>query len=183
MELAVLLPIAAFVALAAGLAVVLRGTGKIVARTREVEHFRGQVKDLAARVDASLGGAAGQIDAVRRRQVDPDLIGDTLVASMDAVRRYADEARALRGPSQSQRIRDDLVAELERAGRALEMVEHGATILIGVRRGPRELEAQTSIKRGYLNLIHAREAFARRALDVQDMTADDGGTSSTRTVV
>ena len=30
MELAVLLPIAAFVALAAGLAVVLRGTGKIV---------------------------------------------------------------------------------------------------------------------------------------------------------
>ncbi|MFL5640773.1 MAG: hypothetical protein ACJ771_00350, partial [Chloroflexota bacterium] len=63
MEIAVLLPIAAFVALAAGLAVVLRGTGKIVARTREVEHFRGAVKDLAARVDASLGGAAGQIDA------------------------------------------------------------------------------------------------------------------------
>ena len=162
--------------------VVLRGTGKIVARTREVEHFRGQVKDLAARVDASLGGAAGQIDAVRRRQVDPDLIGDTLVASMDAVRRYADEARALRGPSQSLRIRDDLVAELERAGRALEMVEHGATILIGVRRGPRELEAQTAIKRGYLNLIHAREAFARRALDVEAMTPDDGSASSSRTV-
>ena len=53
------------------------------------------------------------------------------------------------------------------------MVEHGATILIGVRRGPRELEAQTAIKRGYLNLIHAREAFARRALDVDAMTADD----------
>jgi hypothetical protein len=173
MEIAVLLPIAAFIALAAGLAVVLRGTGKIVARTREVEHFRGSVKDLAARVDASLGGAAGQIDAVRRRQVDPDLIGDTLVASIDAVRRYTDEARGLRGPSQSKRIREDLVAELERAGRALEMVEHGATILVGVRRGPRELEAQTSIKRGYLNLIHAREAFARRALDVEDMTADD----------
>jgi hypothetical protein len=30
MELAVLLPIAAFIALAAGLAVVLRGTGRIV---------------------------------------------------------------------------------------------------------------------------------------------------------
>ena len=41
------------------------------------------------------------------------------------------------------------------------MVEHGANILASVRGGARELEAQTSIKRGYLNLIHAREAIAR----------------------
>ena len=177
-----LLPIAAFIALAAGLAIVLRGTGRIVARTREVEHFRGSVKDLAARVDASLGGAAGQIDAVRRRQVDPDLIGDTVVASIDAVRRYADEARALRSPRQGERIRDDLVAELERAERALEMVEHGATIMVQARRGPLELEAQTAIKRGYLNLIHAREAFARRALDAEDMTVDDGSAPTPRTL-
>jgi len=174
MEIAVLLPIAAFIALAAGLAVVLRGTGKIVARTREVEHFRGSVKDLAVRVDASLGGAAGQIDAVRRRQVDPDLIAETLVAATDAVRRYIDEAQGLRGPRRADRIRSDLVSELERAERALEMVEHGATIMNTVRRGPRELEAQTAIKRGYLNLIHAREAFARRALDARDLTVDDG---------
>jgi hypothetical protein len=40
-------------------------------------------------------------------------------------------------------------------------------------RGPRELEAQTSIKRGYLNLIHAREAFARHALAAQDLEADE----------
>ena len=180
MEIAVLLPIAAFIALAAGLAVVLRGTGKIVARTREVEHFRGAVKDLAARVDASLGSAAGQIDAVRRRQVDPDLIGETVVAAIDAVRRYAEEARALRGPRQADRIRADLVAELERAQRALEMVEHGTSIMVNIRRGPRELEAQTAIKRGYLNLIHAREAFARRALDAQDLTADDGTVAATR---
>ena len=93
-----LLPIAAFIALAAGLAVVLRGTGRIVARTREVELFRGSVKDLAARVDASLGGAAGQIDAVRRRQVGPDTIVDTIDAAKDAVARYIEEAKAIRGP-------------------------------------------------------------------------------------
>ena len=52
------------------------------------------------------------------------------------------------------------------------MVEHGATILVTARRGPRELEAQTSIKRGYLNLIHAREAIARHALEAQDLEAD-----------
>jgi hypothetical protein len=171
MELAVLLPIAAFIALAAGLAVVLRGTGRIVARTREVDQFRGAVKDLAARADASIGGAAGQIDAVRRRQVDPGLINETIIAATDAVQRYADEARALKAPRQGQGIRSDLVADLERAERALGMVEHGTTTMINVRRGPRELEAQTSIKRGYLNLIHAREAIARHALDAQELSS------------
>lgn len=171
-QIAILLPIAAFIALAAGLAVVLRGTGRIVARTREVEHFRGAVRDLAARVDGSLGGAVGQIDAVRRRQVGPDTIADTLDAALDAVGRYTDEAKALRGSRKAQRIRSDLVAELEHARRALEMVEHGRSIMVNARRGPRELEAQTSIKRGYLNLLHAREAFARHALDAQEFELD-----------
>ncbi|HEV8402412.1 MAG TPA: hypothetical protein VGQ31_05200 [Candidatus Limnocylindrales bacterium] len=173
MELAVLLPIAAFIALAAGLAVVLRGTGRIVKRTRELEHFRGSVRDLAARVDASLGAAAGQIDAVRRRQIGPDTIVDTITAATDAVDRYADEARALHGPRKAQSIRKDLVAELERARRALEMVDHGTSMMLMAGRGPRELEAQTSIKRGYLNLIHAREAFARHALEAQDLETDE----------
>jgi hypothetical protein len=173
MELAVLLPIAAFIALAAGLAVVLRGTSRIVKRTRELEHFRGSVRDLAARVDASLGAAAGQIDAVRRRQIGPETIGETITAATDAVEHYADEAKALRGPRKAQGIRSDLVGELERAHRALEMVEHGTSIMLTARRGPRELEAQTAIKRGYLNLIHAREAFARRALDAQELEIDE----------
>jgi len=60
-----------------------------------------------------------------------------------------------------------VVAALERAHRALEMVEHGRSILAAARRGSRELEAQTSIKRGYLNLLHAREALARHALEAQ----------------
>jgi hypothetical protein len=64
---------------------------------------------------------------------------------------------------------DDLVEELERAERALAMVEHGAAILAQVRRRGRELEAQTAIKRGYLNLLHAREAIARQAQLAQEL--------------
>jgi hypothetical protein len=172
MDIAVLLPIAAFIALAAGLAFVLRGTGRIVARTRELEQFRAAAGDLAARVDASLAGAAGQIDAVRRRRVGPDTITDTIVAALDAVDRYTDEAKALRGPRKAMRIRSEMVAELERAQRALGMVDHGISIMVTARRGPRELEAQTSIKRGYLNLIHSREAFARHALEAKAFQAD-----------
>ena len=98
-------------------------------------------------------------------QVGPDAIGDTL-DGRDRRRRAVHRRGAgpARPAGRRTTIRDDLVAELERAGRALAMVEHGATILASVRGGARELEAQTSIKRGYLNLIHAREAIARHAL-------------------
>ena len=176
-ELAILLPLVAFVALAALSAMVLRRAGGIVARTREVEGFRGSVRDLAARVDTSLEGATGRIDAVRRGQASADTIGPTIEAATDAVERYAEEARAFHGPPQVQAIRDDIVSDLERAMRALQTIDHGATILSRVRRGDRELEAQTALKRGYLNLIHAREAIARHAQRVDDLevSVDPGG--------
>ena len=175
MELAaVLLPVMAFIALAAGLLVVFRGTARIAARTREVHQFRGGIKDLASRVDAQIEAATGRIDAVRHNQAGPELINQTVVDATEALERYGDEARALKAPRRAQSIRDDLVAELERASRALGMVEHGANMLASSRRGSRELEAQTSIKRGYLNLIHAREAIARQAIRADDFRIDEG---------
>jgi hypothetical protein len=170
MDWIVLLPILAFIALASGLIVVFRRTGRIVAKTRETEGFRSSVRDLCARIDQSLAGAAARIDLLRHHEVGPDAIGDTLEAATDAVDRYIEEARALRGPVAAVEIRDDLVAGLERAGRALATVEHGATIMTSVRGGARELEAQTSIKRGYLNLIHARDAIARQASLAEGLT-------------
>jgi hypothetical protein len=181
MELAaILLPIMAFIALAAGLIVVFRGTSRIAARTREIHQFRGGVRALAARVDASLESATGRIDAVRHHQVGPEVISQTVVDATEALERYGDEARSLKGPRRAQTIRDDFVAELERANRALGMVEHGANMLASARRGSRELEAQTSIKRGYLNLIHAREAIARHAVRADDLRADEPPSERTR---
>ena len=172
MELVFLLPVAGFIALAALFVVVLRRAGRLVARTREVQAFRSAVRDLDARIGLSLDGAARQIDSVRRQALAVEGIGDTLAAASEAVARYADEARALKGPPEAAVIGREIVAELGRASRALDMVEHGVTILASVRRGGRELEAQTSIKRGYLNLIHAREAIGRHAARVADITAD-----------
>ena len=131
-ELAVLLPLVAFLVLAVGFAVVLRRAGHIVARTREVENFRTSVRELAARIDQSLEGAVGRIDAVRRQQLAADTMHATIEAATDAIARYTDEARALHGPPAADSIRDDLVAELERADRALAMVDHGATIMAAV---------------------------------------------------
>ncbi|MEX1172724.1 MAG: hypothetical protein WEG56_08940 [Chloroflexota bacterium] len=183
-ELAILLPLVGFVALAALTVIVLRRAGSIVAKTREAEGFRLAIRDLAVRVETSLDGATGRIDAVRRGQVPADSIGPTVEAATEAVARYADEARAISGPERVVEIRDDIVAELERAGRALEMVEHGATILAQVRRRGRELEAQTALKRGYLNLLHAREALARHAARVEELkvSVEPGGRNAVVTV-
>jgi len=183
-ELAILLPLGAFVALAALTAIVLRRAGSIVARSREVDGFRGAVRDLSARVDISLEGATSRIDAVRRGHAAAETIGPTIGAATDAVERYAEQTRALHGPPHVLAIRDDIVAELERAARALQTVDHGATIMAQVRRRGRELEAQTALKRGYLNLIHAREAIARHALRVDDLkvSVEPGGRNAAITV-
>jgi hypothetical protein len=168
-ELTVLLPVAAFAALAFGVLVVLRRAGRIVARTREVEHFRSGMRDLTTRIDQSLEGAVGRIDALRRGQLGADALPPTIAAATDAVERYTDEARSLKGPPAAEPIRDAIVDDLERAGRALAMVDHGAKILAQARRRGRELEAQTAVKRGYLNLVHAREAIVRHAAAAEEL--------------
>jgi hypothetical protein len=172
-ELAVILPLAAFVILAALFGLFLRRAGQLIAMTRDVERFRRQVSDLASRVETSLGEVSGRVDAVRRGQVEAVALGDDLSASLDAVDKYADEGRALRPPADAGRIRDGIVAELERAKRALEMVEHGCSIQVAARAGSRALEAQTAIKRGYLNVLHAREAIARLAVEAAELVPTD----------
>ena len=89
-----------------------------------------RVRDLAARVDASLGGAASQIDAVRRRQLGPD--DDRRHHRGGDRRGRALRGRGARAPRPADGATDPRPtssAELERARRALGMVEHGATIL------------------------------------------------------
>jgi hypothetical protein len=179
-EPVLLLPLAAFIALAAASVIILRRAGRLIANQRAIQTFRTTVRDLDERIGMSLDGAAQRIDGVRRQQLSAEGLGDTVAATGDAITRYSDEARALKGPPEATAIARDIVSELDRAKRAVDMVEHGATILASVRRGGRELEAQTSIKRGYLNLIHAREAIARHAARADDLEPSRGSRSSWR---
>jgi hypothetical protein len=173
MEWAIVLPLVAFAILAVMFALFLRRAGRLIAATRDVERFRRQVADLAARIDTSLGEVCARVDAVRRGQLAGPSVVDDITASIEATEKYADEARALRPPSDGGRIRDEIVAELERAKRALEMVDHGVSIQAMARSGGREIESQTAIKRGYLNVLHAREAIARHATEAAALVAAD----------
>ena len=140
MELAVLLPIAAFIALAAGLAVVLQRTGRIVARTRELEDFkttsstsrRASTRRSGARPARSMpsaGVSSRPTRSARRSRPRPT-----------PCEKYADEARALRGPARRTGSATTSSASWSGRSRALGMVEHGTTMLLNSR--PRELEAR-----------------------------------------
>jgi hypothetical protein len=151
----------------------LRRAGRLLATTRDAERFRRQASDLCARVERQLSGVSDRIDGLRRGQLGAEAITDELSAALEAVRGHIDEGRALRAPFQAEPIRAGIVDELERARRALEMVEHGCSIQMNARVGSRELESQTAIKRGYLNVLHAREAITRHAAEAAGVIPSD----------
>lgn len=155
--------VAVFVIVAVILAAGLRRTGTVLARTRRAEGFIGAVSDLGARISVSLGELAGVVDTVRRGAAEPDTIYPNLAAAIEAVERYAEEAKALSTPVEATVERDAMVGEIERAGRAIELIDHGCRIAMTGRRSERGPETEISIKRGYLNLIHAREAIEEHA--------------------
>ena len=112
MEPVLLLPLAAFIALAAASVIILRRAGRLIANQRAIQTFRTAVRDLDARIGMSLDGAAQRIDGVRRQQLSAEGLGDTVAATGDAITRYSDEARALRGPPEAAAIARDIVSEL-----------------------------------------------------------------------
>jgi hypothetical protein len=171
--LGILLALASFVALALAIVVFYRRFGRFVAETRQVDTFRRAITDLERRAGVSIDGVAGKVDQVRRRTIEPEAIAENVSAAFDAVGRYGSEVGSLDPPHDGRSIRDGIATELERAGRALALVEHGCSILSSARPGSRELEAQTSIKRGYLNLVHAREAIARLAAEASALEGPD----------
>ncbi|MDR3545408.1 MAG: hypothetical protein P4L30_06570 [Candidatus Limnocylindrales bacterium] len=162
------IPLLLFVLIVAAVLLVMRRTARVVAETRDLDAFRQASGDLAARVESSLTGASERIDAVRRGQVAPDSIVDTLDAARDALRRYQDEAGALGVPAGYEQLRARLAEELERAARAVEMIDHGCGVLSAASVGrAREAEGQIAIKRGYLNILHARETIAEIGTNVR----------------
>ena len=154
------IPVVLFALLAVSFLLVLRRAARVVAETHEMDGFRRTAGDLTARIAASLAGAGERVDAVRRGQMAPDTIGETLDVARDAMERYRAETEALVVPTGYDPLRVRLAEELGRAARALEMIDHGCATLSAASIGrAREAEGQTAIKRGYLNILHAREAI------------------------
>ena len=162
------IPLLLFALLAVTFLLVLRRAARVVAQTRELDGFRQSAGDLATRIAASLAGASERIDAVRRGQVAADTIIETLDTARDAMERYRVETEALVPPAGYEQLRERLGEELGRAARAFDMVDHGCATLTAASVGrARGAEGQTAIKRGYLNILPAREAIVEIATNLR----------------
>jgi hypothetical protein len=164
--------LAVLVALAALFALTLRRMSTLVRRTRDLERFQRHVAGLDQGLAAVVNPCVTHLDEIRRRSGDPASLAASLPETQQALRTFAAEGRSLRPPEALARHGVAIVVELERAVRATDLVEHGLGALLADRSG-RELEAQTSLKRGALNLRHAREAMARLAAEVAAVRPGD----------
>jgi hypothetical protein len=171
-ELLAAASLALFVALAAAFVYVLRRTARVVATTREDEAFRRDAAALTDRAGAAMATATEQIDRVRRRQGAPAELDEVLPAMLETLAGFQVEAAALQPPPPLAPFREHIAGELERAGRAIETVQHGCTLLGATSGRPREMEGETSVKRGYLNLLHAREALVTLGVDLRSGRRD-----------
>jgi hypothetical protein len=130
---------------------------------RRILAFQVASGDLARRAERGLARISERVDEVRRgARTGAEIAAELAQAKVDTDGLVA-KGRQLRAPAEAAAIATGIVAELERAGRAIEMIDHGCRLVgVGSRRDQNP-EAQTSIKRGYLNLLHAREAIAEQA--------------------
>ena len=166
----------ALLAVLIGLLALFLGTTRrmsvLIARTRDLEQVQRSVASIDLRLAAATDPLVARLDELRRRTGDPQALARELEPAQATLQDLAAETRALRLPEVLAGQAAVMVHETERAVRAAALVEHGLQALLAAR-GNRELEAQTSLKRGALNLRHAREAFGRAAADVAALRPAD----------
>ncbi len=171
-EVLVVASLALFVALGAAFFYVLRRAAGVVAETREDETFRRDAASLTDRAASAIATGTERIDRVRRRQDAPTELDEVLPGMLEALGGFRVEAEALAPPAALAPLRARLADELDRAARAVETVEHGCVLLAATTGRVREMEGETSVKRGYLNLLHAREALVTLGVDLRSGSVD-----------
>jgi len=169
-----------FVLLVVAFAYVLRRAARVVAVTREGEAFRRDGAALAERAVTAITVGAERIDRVRRRSDAPSTLDELLPGLLEQLGALRVEADALAPPTGLATAGARIAEEIARASRAVETVQHGC-VLLGAEGGrSRQLEGETSVKRGYLNLLHARDALLSDAEGLRSGRTEAAGWYSRR---
>jgi hypothetical protein len=174
MSVGVMLPLTIFFVMGVAVAYVLWRVMVVGGELRRGAQRERAAVDIAHRAVTSLSELCEIVDDLRRRKSGPESGASSLRASTDALRRYAEEAQAVDLGGGDGELGTGLVSEIARAQRAVALVEHGRQLMLDVT-VDRVSEGETSIKRGYLNLVHAREAIRARGEQLAREAAGDPG--------
>ena len=149
-------------ALAVVFVITLRRMSALAARTRQLERYQQAVETIDLRFAGVVDPMTRGLGEARRGSGNPEALATDAAALHVMLDGLVAESRTLAVPAGLESMALAMTAELERADRAADFVEHGLATLAAAVRG-RDFEAQTSLKRGALNLRHARDAYGRLA--------------------
>ena len=173
----VIVPLAVFFAVSLAVAYLVWRVVLVGGQLRREAQSQRTAVQIARRADLSVSQLAVLVDEVRRRKLDPGEAQQSLRASADTMRRFSSELSSLGPGDDAPPFAVGLIAEIDRTERAIALIAHGAEMLAETA-FERHGEGETAIKRGYLNLLHAREAIRACGDEIAAMS-DDGaeGTS------
>jgi hypothetical protein len=127
---------------------------------KELGAYRNDLSERTQRIDARLVELADDIDALRRRAIEPEEAVTRLTAHEDALDAEAEGLRQMMAPEELHGLHMEYEANLERALRGLVTVERGCAITRLPHRPPDDEEPFTYYKRGHANVNHARLRMA-----------------------
>jgi hypothetical protein len=127
---------------------------------KELGAYRNELSERTQRIDARLGHVAGDIEALRRRALDPDAAVERLTVHEDALEEESDGIQAMMAPEELHGLHMEYEANLERTLRGILVVERGCAITRLPHRPPEDEEPYTYYKRGHGNVTHARMRMA-----------------------
>lgn len=127
---------------------------------QELVTYRTELAERTRRIDARLAEVADDIDALRRRALDPDEAVDRLTLHEDALDLESEGMLEMFAPEELHGLHMEYEANLERALRGIVTVQRGCGITKMRHRPPDDEEPFTYYKRGHANVTHARLRMA-----------------------
>jgi hypothetical protein len=127
---------------------------------KELGEYRNQLFELTQRIDARLAQVADDIDALRRRDLEPEETVERLGVHEAALDVDEEGLQEMLAPEELHGLHMEYEANLERALRGIVTVERGCAITRLPHRPPEDEEPYTYYKRGHANVTHARLRMA-----------------------
>ena len=123
---------------------------------KELGLYRNDLFERTQRIDARLAEVTDQIDALRRRALEPEDAVDRLTIHEDALEAESEGIQGMLAPEELHGLHMEYEANLERTLRGILVVERGCAITRLPHRPPDDEEPFTYYKRGHGNVTHAR---------------------------
>jgi hypothetical protein len=127
---------------------------------RELGAYRNEVFERTQRIDARLGQVADDIEALRRKGLDPEDAIERLTVHEEALEAESEALQSMMAPEELHGLHMEYEANLERSLRGILVVERGCAITRLPHRPPEDEEPYTYYKRGHGNVTHARLRMA-----------------------